>query len=29
MTTSSLLELIRRSVIGEDHVMTTPYGQRR
>jgi selenocysteine lyase/cysteine desulfurase len=27
--TSSLIELIRRSVIGEDHVMTTPYGQRR
>ena len=26
---SSLLELIRRSVIGEDHVMTTPYGRRR
>ncbi len=25
----SLLELIRRSVIGEDHVMTTPYGARR
>ena len=27
--TSSLIELIRGSVIGEDHVMTTPYGQRR
>ena len=27
--TSSLIELIRRSVIGEDHVMTTPYGPRR
>ena len=27
--TSSLIELIRRSVIGEDHVMTTPYGRRR
>jgi selenocysteine lyase/cysteine desulfurase len=27
--TSSLIELIRRSVIGEDHVMTTPYGHRR
>ena len=27
--TSSLLELIRGSVIGEDHVMTTPYGRRR
>src|SRR6476469_7664359 len=27
--TSPLIELIRRSVIGEDHVMTTPYGPRR
>ena len=27
--TSSLIELIRRSVIGDDHVMTTPYGPRR
>jgi selenocysteine lyase/cysteine desulfurase len=26
---SSLLELVRRSVIGEDHVMVTPYGPRR
>ena len=26
---SALLELIRRSVIGEDHVMVTPYGPRR
>jgi selenocysteine lyase/cysteine desulfurase len=26
---SPLLELIRRSVIGEDHVMETPYGPRR
>jgi len=26
---ASLLELIRASVIGEDHVMVTPYGQRR
>jgi selenocysteine lyase/cysteine desulfurase len=26
---SPLLELIRRSVIGEDHVMVTPYGNRR
>jgi selenocysteine lyase/cysteine desulfurase len=26
---SSLLELVRGSVIGEDHVMTTPYGRRR
>jgi selenocysteine lyase/cysteine desulfurase len=26
---SSLLDLIRESVIGEDHVMTTPYGPRR
>ena len=25
----SLLKLVRESVIGEDHVMTTPYGQRR
>ncbi|MGH3510231.1 MAG: aminotransferase class V-fold PLP-dependent enzyme [Nocardioidaceae bacterium] len=29
MTSSPLLDLIRRSVIGEDHVMTTPYGERR
>ncbi len=29
MLQSPLLELIRRSVIGEDHVMTTPYGPRR
>jgi len=28
-TPSSLLELIRASVIGEDHLMTTPYGVRR
>ncbi len=27
--TEDLLRLIRDSVIGEDHVMTTPYGQRR
>jgi selenocysteine lyase/cysteine desulfurase len=27
--TSPLLELIRGAVIGDDHVMTTPYGQRR
>jgi selenocysteine lyase/cysteine desulfurase len=27
--TSPLLDLIRRSVIGDDHVMTTPYGPRR
>ena len=26
---SPLLDLIRRSVIGEDHVMETPYGPRR
>ena len=26
---ASLIELIRTSVIGEDHVMTTPYGERR
>jgi selenocysteine lyase/cysteine desulfurase len=26
---SPLVELIRRSVIGEDHVMETPYGRRR
>jgi selenocysteine lyase/cysteine desulfurase len=26
---SPLLDLIRESVIGEDHVMTTPYGPRR
>ncbi len=25
----ALLRLVRESVIGEDHVMTTPYGQRR
>ena len=29
MDASGLLELIRESVIGEDHVMTTPYGRRR
>lgn len=28
-TPSPLLDLIRRSVIGDDHVMTTPYGERR
>jgi selenocysteine lyase/cysteine desulfurase len=27
--TSPLIDLVRASVIGEDHVMTTPYGQRR
>ena len=27
--TSPLIELIRRSEIGEDHVITTPYGPRR
>ena len=27
--TSSLIELVRESVIGEDHVMLTPYGRRR
>src|SRR3954470_9816305 len=27
--TSPLIELVRESVIGEDHVMTTPYGPRR
>jgi selenocysteine lyase/cysteine desulfurase len=27
--TSPLIALVRESVIGEDHVMTTPYGQRR
>jgi selenocysteine lyase/cysteine desulfurase len=26
---AALVDLIRRSVIGEDHVMTTPYGRRR
>jgi len=29
MGAPSLLELIRASVIGEDHVMRTPYGERR
>src|SRR3989337_2659488 len=29
MTESPLLRLIRDSVIGEDHVMRTPYGERR
>jgi selenocysteine lyase/cysteine desulfurase len=28
-STSPLLDLIRASVIGDDHVMTTPYGPRR
>jgi len=28
-TGPELVDLIRASVIGEDHVMTTPYGQRR
>ncbi len=28
-TQSALLRLIRESVIGEDHVMRTPYGERR
>jgi selenocysteine lyase/cysteine desulfurase len=27
--TSPLIELVRESVIGEDHVMLTPYGRRR
>ena len=27
--TSPLIDLVRESVIGEDHVMTTPYGHRR
>ena len=26
---SALVRLVRESVIGEDHVMRTPYGERR
>ena len=29
MSESALVRLVRESVIGEDHVMRTPYGERR
>ena len=29
MSESPLVRLVRDSVIGEDHVMLTPYGERR